>query len=303
MAERTVIAEDGFDQLKSLNADWVAWIPYAFCDVESGRLQQEPAWQWQGETSKGCQRAIELAKAKGLKVMVKPHVWLSDHSFTGTMELTPEQWKTWQADYTKYILDFAELAQQYKAELFCIGTEQYSSFIHDPAYWQQLIKEVRKAYKGKIVYAANWDTYRECPFWEEVDYMGVDAYMPLSEKAAPGVKELQRDWKKWKREIAAFYRKHEKPVLFTEFGYKCCQYTTTQPWEHTTEEDYCEPCQADAYQAVFNSFWSEEWFAGGFVWKWFEPSKSLEGEGKKGFLVQGKQAEKTISKSFGLFKN
>jgi hypothetical protein len=33
------------------------------------------------------------------------------------------EWLKWEADYEKYILDYASLAQSEKMELFCFGTE------------------------------------------------------------------------------------------------------------------------------------------------------------------------------------
>jgi hypothetical protein len=34
-----------------------------------------------------------------------------------------------------------------------------------PKYWQELILEIRKVYKGKLTYAANWDEFKRVPFW------------------------------------------------------------------------------------------------------------------------------------------
>ncbi|MBL4656320.1 MAG: glycoside hydrolase [Bacteroidia bacterium] len=302
VAEKTIISNTGFDHLININSKWVAWVPYAFCDMKTGHIQQNTYWQWQGETLKGCETAIQLAKSKGLKVMIKPHVWLSDHSYTGVMQLNRAQWLNWQTDYTKYILDFANLAQKYNVELFCIGTEQYASIKNYPQYWQSLIKEVRKVYKGKITYAGNWDTYKNCPFWSELDYIGIDAYFPISEKANPSIDELQQNWQKWKIEIYAFHKLHNKAILFTEFGYRSTEYATKEPWKDVTPDKYCESCQADAFQATFNTLWKESWIAGGFIWKWFEPNKSVVHENSKSYFVKEKLAEKTITKNFKFFK-
>ncbi|MBL4587376.1 MAG: glycoside hydrolase, partial [Flavobacteriales bacterium] len=281
-----------------INANWVAWVPYAFCDVKTGHLKQHTDWQWKGETPEGTVAAIKLAKRNGLKVMLKPHVWLSNHSFTGTMHLKKAQWQIWKTDFEAYILYFAKLAQANNVELFCIGTEQFAAIQHDPEFWLQLITEVRKIYKGKLTYAANWDTYKRCHFWKELDFIGIDAYMPISEKATPTAEQLQRNWKFWKIAIRATSRKYDTPVLFTEFGYRTTEYATTEPWKGVTEHTYCEPCQATAFQAVFNTFWSEEWFAGGFIWKWFEPNRSVSYEHAKSYFAKGKLAEKTITNQF-----
>jgi len=298
VAEKTIISENGFDGLKSINANWVAWVPYAFCDVKTGQLEQNPDWQWKGETIEGVEAAISLAQKNGLKVMLKPHVWLSDHSFTGTMHLEKDAWKRWQKDFSTYILNFAKLAQKNKVALFCIGTEQFASIKNDPGFWLQLIKQIREVYTGKLTYAANWDTYKNCTFWQQLDYIGIDAYMPISEKAIPTKKQLIHNWGFWKRAILATQKKYKRPIIFTEFGYRTTKFATVEPWKGVTEKTYCEPCQAVAFEAVFDVFWSENWFAGGFIWKWFEPKKSVLRENKKSYFIKNKLAEKTVAEHF-----
>jgi len=301
VAEKTSVANNGFDDIVRLNSKWVAWNPYAYCDMKTGHIKRSTQWQWAGETMEGCSKAIELARRKGLKFMLKPHVWLSDHSYTGVMALNATQWANWQKGYTEYILDFAKLAQKYQVELFCIGTEQNASIKNDPEYWQGLIKAIRNVYKGELTYAGNWDTYKSCTFWKEMDYIGIDAYFPISEKAAPSVGELQEQWQKWKTDIYGVHKQYNKPILFTEFGYRSTEYTTKEPWKDVTPDNYCESCQAKAFQATFNSLWKEPWIAGGFVWKWFEPNKSVKYENSKSYFIKGKLAEQTIAENFGRY--
>jgi hypothetical protein len=57
-----------------------------------------------------------------------------------------------------------------------------------PEYWSQLIKKIKKIYSGN--YAANWDDFDKVPFWNELDYIGIDAYFPLSDATTPSVLEL-----------------------------------------------------------------------------------------------------------------
>ena len=298
MAEKTMINSNAFDDLKSIHAQWVSWSPYAFCDHTTGTIKYNQSWQWEGETLNGTSRAVSLAHQKGIKTMIKPHVWMSDHSYTGSISLPDSSWENWQRTYKKYILDFAALAQKNQVDLFCIGTEQWSSISHDSAYWNVLIDDVRKTYQGKIIYAANWDRYASCPFWNKLDYIGVDAYFPLSTQAKPSVKALSEKWLPWKEALTKLSRRTQKKIIFTECGYKSSEFCTKNPWEHIAHQPYCEKCQALALQAMFESIWAEKWFAGGFLWKWFEQEKSIRQTNKKSFRVQGKAGEKTIKAAF-----
>ncbi len=301
VAEKSAVSVNGFDQLKRINSNWVSWVPYAYCDVKTGNIHQSTKWQWEGESLTGTEKAIKLARDKGLKIMIKPHIWLSDHSFGGRLQMADTNWINWQEDYAHYILTFAQLAEKYQVELFCIGTEQEASTKKNPIFWQNLIQGTREIYSGKITYAANWDEYTRVPFWKELDYIGIDAYFPISTKANPSIIELEKKWNKWKSEIYATYSIYKLPILFTEFGYRTTEYTTKKPWEDVTIDTYCESCQANALQANFNTFWNEQWIAGGFIWKWFEPNKSVRHENEKSFFIKGKLAEEIVAKNYELF--
>ena len=96
-------------------------------------------------------------------------------------------WTRLEASYTKFILTYAKLAQETKVDILCIGTELERFVMSRPDYWCGLIERIRKIYNGKLTYAANWDEYKRTPFWDMLDYIGIDAYFPLSEKRMDSV--------------------------------------------------------------------------------------------------------------------
>jgi hypothetical protein len=84
-----------------------------------------------------------------------------------------------------------------------------------PEYWSQLIKKIKKIYQE--TYAANWDDFDKVPFWNELDYIGIDAYFPLSDATTPSVLELNDAWQQHIK-IENFAKTNKK--YFTEFGYR-----------------------------------------------------------------------------------
>ena len=82
-----------------------------------------------------------------------------------------DDWQVLENSYTQFILLYAMLAQEIDAELFCIGTELEKFIEKRPQYWSNLIKEIKKVYKGKLTYAANWDEFKRTPFWSDLDYI------------------------------------------------------------------------------------------------------------------------------------
>ncbi len=90
---------------------------------------------------------------------------------------------------------------------------------------------LKQTYHGKLTYAANWDDYKKFPFWEKLNYIGVDAYFPLSSDKIPSVNSLQKSWKKYIDEMEKISLKHNRPILFTEYGYRNVDYTGEETLE------------------------------------------------------------------------
>lgn len=266
--------------LAALRADggaWVAVVPYGFCRKEDPHFYwhgnpppgRRRMGQWWGETPQGIAETVQMARAQKLRVMLKPHVWMMGGSHLDLAFDKEADWQSFEADYRGYVLANARLADSLKIDLFCITTELDKFALARPAFWTKLIADVRQVYKGQLTYAANWDRYAQLPFWNDLDYIGVDAYFPLSDAATPSEKALVKGWKKPLAELEALSRQHQKPVLFTEFGYRACDHTAQRPWESETACQPNPPAQANAYAALHKAVWAQPWFAGGFVWKWF----------------------------------
>jgi hypothetical protein len=128
-----------------------------------------------------------------------------------------------------------------------------------------------------------------------LDYIGLDAYFPLSEARDPDVEELRAGWQRWKTAIQTLSDSIARPVLFTEYGYRSMDYTAEKPWLVDSENQRVNlEAQANALTALFQEFWSEPWFAGGFVWKWFIHHPMSGGPDNNRFTPQNKPAEGVI---------
>ena len=211
-----------------------------------------------------------------------------------------EDWKLLEDSYRLFILSFARLAMETQVDLFCLGTELDQFIVHRPEFWTQLILEVKNIYKGKLTYAANWDEYKRVPFWIQLDYIGVDGYFPVSESKTPPINEIKAGWSQWKNEMKTLSDSVNKKILFTEFGYRSVDFNGKKPWDSKRLKGAVNlDAQANALQAIHNQFWKEEWFAGGFVWKWFLSHDKVGGEKNNRFTPQNKPAEELIRKLYG----
>lgn len=289
--------QEHVDALRQVHAGYAAVMPFGFIrEKDSPEILFDTDRQWYGETCEGARQYVELLHANGIRVMLKPQLWIWRGLFTGDLGMPDEaQWQELESEYADFILTYAELARETGVDLFCIGTELETFVSARPAFWGQLIREVRARYQGKITYAANWDEYGKFPFWEQLDLIGIDAYFPLSESRDPTVAELREGWQRWKQEIRALQQRVGRPVLFTEYGYRSMDYTAKKPWlVDRNQEQVNLGAQAKAKEAIFEEFWKEEWFAGGFVWKWFIDHPRAGGAGDNRFTPQNKPAQEVI---------
>lgn len=131
---------------------------------------------------------IAQAESLGLSVMVRPLI-----DFLNPTESAPYSVGEWRQDYQptnvaaffasyqQMIVQEAEVAQANGAQMLSIGAEldqltgpQYLS------YWTDIITAVRQVFSGALTYSASWNTANEVSFWSQLNYEGIDNYVPLS---------------------------------------------------------------------------------------------------------------------------
>ncbi len=99
------------------------------------------------------------------------------------------------------------------------------ALLHD--CWGQLIDEVRAVYSGNLTYAANFDNYHRVGFWDQLDWVGINAYFPLRHEIHPWpagtiAAEMEASWEAVFRKMSTRLKNlgvGGHPVLFTELGY------------------------------------------------------------------------------------
>ena len=296
VASRDSISDRHIKPVLNINANYAAIMPFGFIrNSDNPEIIYNTNRQWFGESKPGAKQYVEELHKHNVKVMMKPHIWMRGQ-FTGHMKMTSEEnWKKLENSYTEFILEFAELARETKADILCIGTELEQFVVNRPDYWNDLIKKIKTVYKGKLTYAANWDEFKRTPFWNQLDYIGVDAYFPVSDSQTPTVEECLEGWMKHKTDINEVSNKFKKPVLFTEFGYRSADFSGKEPWKSDRYKDPANfEAQNNTTKALFDTFWEEDWFAGGFIWKWFHNHEKSGGENNNQFTPQNKPVEAII---------
>lgn len=281
-----------------INANWVTLMPYGFRQ-NGGEVSFNTKWQWWGEKDFGVIETIRLCQAKGLKIMLKPQIYIHN-KYTGDYKCESESdWQIFENSYRKFILHFSEIASAYNVDLFCLGTEWRDFIKKRASFWMTLIGDVKNNYSGQLTYAANWDDYQKVPFWSELDFIGVNGYFPVSLNKNPGLNEIKKGWQIHAESLGEFAEKQNQKIFFTEIGYRSMIGATVQPWEFNTRSKSSESIQTKAYKALFDVLWDKDWFAGMFIWKWYHNHSKQGGNGTFGFTPQNKPAQELIKKFWG----
>jgi len=302
VASRDSISSKHINPVLNVQSNYVALMPFGFIkDLSSPIITHNTEKQWFGETKKGLLQYAKRFQQAKVHILVKPQIWVWQGAFTGGIKMNSEEnWKRLEDAYRDFILTYAKAAESLNAEIFCIGTELEQFVMNRPLYWQKLIQDIRIIYNGKLTYAANWDAYKRVTFWKDLDFIGIDAYFPLSKKKSPTIVEFEAGWKEHKASILKIQKQFNIPVMFTEYGYRSMDFNGKKPWDSSQLEAAVNlKAQASALQAIHNQFWKEEWFAGGFIWKWFDKHDTVGGTNNNRFTPQNKPAEKLIRKLYG----
>ncbi len=305
VASPEVINKSHVNPVVNVNANYAAIMPFGFVkSLSHSKITYNTDFQWFGETSKGAKQYIEVLRKHNIKIMLKPQIWVWRGEFTGYIKMTSEEdWNIFEASYSKFILEYAKLAQELNLEILCIGTELESFIDNRPEYWLNLIKEIKSIYKGKLTYAANWDEFKRTPFWSELDFIGIDAYFPVSDSKTPTVEACLKGWQSHLSTIKEKHETFNKPILFTEFGYRSVDFTGKEPWKSDKSMNQVNlEAQVNTTKALFNVFWKEDWFVGGFVWKWFHNHENVGGKSNSRFTPQNKPVETVIKDYYAEYK-
>ena len=295
----TAKSDKSLEKVSEINTEWVAilttWYQDTCFSTKIFPTEKTPS-------DENIKHAIEKAHALGMKVMIKPHLDLlsmDEGGWRGEItSIRESDWDIWFEGYKNFILHYAKIARETGAEMFCIGTELTEATAAHTDSWMTLISAVRRVYRGHLTYAANWsEEYLHIRFWDALDYAGIDAYFPLSDKEKPTYEELMKAWKKWLPEIEEWQKRTRKPVIFPEVGYRSSIGAARAPWEHASGPKVDLELQKDCYRAMVDTFWDKEWFYGVYWWDW-GTSVKMGGKLNRGFTPQNKPAQGYIAELY-----
>jgi hypothetical protein len=248
-------------------------------------------------------RAIDMAHARGLHVMLVPHLWIESGRWRGDIDPgTSEAWARWADSYGRFLETWARLAESAHVEMLSVGVELTSWVTSGRApSFSRVVRGVRDVYHGLLTYSANWDDVEKTTILADLDVIGINAFYPLAERPGTQPSGLAARARTIRDKLHRFAELWRRPVLFTEMGYTTRHDPALRPWEWPDSmKDIAvdERAQAEAYRALLTPLLEEPHFAGFFVWRVYADPDDVSQEPPWGFSPRGKQAEIVVRDAF-----
>ena len=237
---------------------------------------------------------IAVARADNLRVILMPKILLREprgSEWRGRIQ--PPSWDDWFDQYRRFIVAWARVAEEARAEVFLVGSELVTTE-KKTAHWLRTIRDVRQVFHGQLAYSANWDHYSKIEFWPKVDLIGLTTYYKLSDEPMPSVSDLVEAWQPITKEILTWQARAGKPLLFTEVGWASQPGCSIEAWNYyrtsSPSPDGLEE-QRRCYEA-FARVWADvPQLAGTIWWEWTDQPG---GPDDVGYTPKGKPAEEVL---------
>lgn len=317
-----------FQEQKALGANSTAIVSTHFMDDKDSTLVKATDFTM---TDEDLVTAIREAHADGLDVLLKPHIDLESGQFRGRLLNTAgpakvaeffgreEDGSYAEGSYGELMMRYANIAQAEGVGVMLIGTElvDLAKSRANLPYWTQLIDDIREVYTGDLSYATIVGEELFVRFWDQLDYISLDIYPPLTDTSSPSVGELVDGWTELpttERGLEAYFNQpitellagmaeqYGKKILITETGFRSVDGSASRPFDFnlTGFADLQE--QQDAYESFIIAAQSKmgEYLDGVFLWEYSNQPSPEDGtiEQPFGYTPQNKPVLDTIEDFF-----
>jgi len=295
--------ERGLDEAVRLGATWISLTPFGRAwDLQATGVDKTFELPF-AENQRGMLRAVKQAHARGLRVLLVPHLWVESGGWRAEIDPgTGEGWRRFAESYRAYVLAWAGFAASSHVDMLAVGVELRSwlTTTHAPSFLP-ILRDIRAAYPGLLTYAANWDDVDQTVILGELDVIGINAFYPLTERPNASDQELAGGGAQVATKVQQLAELWHKPVMFNEFGYTARTDPALRPWEwpdHMNGVTVDARAQAAAYRGLLSGMLGSRELVGGFVWRLYADPDDLSQEAEWGFSPRGRQAELFLRDAF-----
>ncbi len=278
---------------EAAGCQWMAVNVFWFQDTITSTEIYADSW-WYSSSTPSVLHVIDRCHELGIKVMLKPMVDVKSGEWRARIVPSTD----WFTEYHEFLNYWADIAESKDVEMLCIGCEYIDTTGSSDA-WRSVAQDARTHYSGPLVYAANHGNEQNIDWWDTLDYIGIDAYYPLTSENDPTLTELKNAWQARANSIESWQNADwpQKQIIFTEVGYGSWDGANQAPWSGPGSAPVDLNEQAQCYEALLSRCSLRPWWAGVFWWMW-ETDPNAGGPTDRGHTPHLKPAEQTMMEYF-----
>lgn len=247
------------------------------------------------------QTYINYAISKGLKVILKPHIFITNGNLGGSSNIQPSDTSLWIKSLQDNLVYYYTLLGN-KISIISISNECTNQNDKNYSDWVNLINTLKSLNSNILTTVATTDigmiTNVVYPI---VDIIGCNLYVGLRGNKNTSSYELKKsvynDYTYSKDFISTllnYSKQYNKPILITEVG--CLPFTeslnTPARWEYDNGTPIDEDIQVVYYKTILPTYLESQAFLGCSIWSIGD-----------GFTFVGRKAEQTLKEIYGGVEN
>lgn len=249
---------------------------------------------------------IDQIHSLGMEVLLQPRITVDSGELS--IAIDPANTSTWFDSYTSMLTDLTQFAEQKQVALVSVGYEL--NLLEAPereSDWRNVVLRLRGNYSGRLTYASDYTFdqqfdggFEDLPWWDALDFVGINAYFPLTADLNAESEQLDSAWIAVADEIEDWRGRvgNQQNVILTEVGYRSVDGGAAMPRSDGRGGRVDLQEQADAYSALLTALEARPWWGGVFFQTW-NADVQAGGLGDSGFTPQHKPAESVLAEHYG----
>ena len=282
-------------RLKLLGVKAIALeIPYYMEDLNRTEIQFEDGAFGVTESRQSLIEIATLIRTMGISVIFKPIILTNNGQSIYAISAS----QSWLNSFEMFINYTAKLAQEMNASILFI-TGPIDALERNEPFMRRIIANIRLGYSGNITYTSSHTSFSLIRFWDALDFIAINAWMPFTTKYNPEIEVYIETWNGFYPQLLQAYNKWKRPIIFSELGLQSREGANISPKNMTFSKDgsvkFSWVEQSRYYRAINQTkIWSAAWFKGTFFVGWDLAQGNLFVGEDTSFSIRDKPAENDL---------
>ena len=232
-----------------------------------------------------------IAKNKGLKVAMKPHV--GGEGITSHGDIQPTNLTTWISNYSKIYKELLNTCKEY-IDIVCVTNELNGQTNTNLSQWLQLILDIRNIKSSFLIGAAcHFGELSTNVFLSNLDFLGCNMYLPVEGDLSTNIEKQRKSLFNLTNNLNTLLKKGDelnKPIIITEVGILPFEISLSNPekWGFDGEPTIKEEVQVRYYNLALKEYLYGNNILGTFIWNACD-----------GYTFIDRKAQQTVKEIYG----